>query len=661
MRLRHLLAPALALLTAGTLLAPPLAAQARPQDGNLTGSGYLVTMPRTGSGWTGAYHVGGTTAWCIDLASDHPSNASAWTATSVGPGLRKQVGWGSGNWVPHGSGGGFITRTEWAQLGWLTFDAGSRPSPDVAAAVDHAVRLRTIDGDQQRARERARWAAVTAAHPRAAVEFRRLSEEAVAFAGPYTPVLEWVTRPTTTQPTGELRVGVRAASGRLVPNRPVQLAASGAMRLANPPSTTGGTGEARVTVTMPPPDDTATSGSIAAVVDRLPGTELDVFIPKERTVQRLITAPKPVSVRQSLALSLQPQEYHPEVTTRTADVIALAGAPAVDIITVTGGKPGKAFSGTSALYGPFRSLAELTAAGPTPDRLVGTAKFSGTYGPDGSAEVRTHAGPTFPAQGYYTWVEKLSPAPHVTPPKPAAWPQLPETSVVLAPTVTTQLSTWTSGPSTQAGTEVSDTLSVAGLPGQDVPGSDTPLTVVASGVLAGPVAPRDDDGFPTCEGVDFADAPVVSRYSDVTVGPDPVPGLARATLTDPGCYSAAATVVIRHGDVVVTTLEHPFGVPEQGVLVVATPTPTPSPSVTPTPSPSITPSASVTPSPSVAPSPSPTRSTPPATAKPSSTPQSSTPRIDSGAPLRETQYGMALLGLVVVGLSVTIAGLRSRP
>ena len=116
---------------------------------------------------------------------------------------------------------------ELAELAWALTSTGANPAPAVGAAMEHFVRLRTIDGSAQRSRETVRWAAVTAAHPSAATEFARLETAATAYAGPYALGLIWDKRPTASDLTGRVRAEVRSASGQLVPGVRVRVVGDG--------------------------------------------------------------------------------------------------------------------------------------------------------------------------------------------------------------------------------------------------------------------------------------------------------------------------------------------------------------------------------------------------------------------------------------------------
>ncbi|MHA6512389.1 Ig-like domain-containing protein [Tessaracoccus sp. Z1128] len=570
--------PALVLLITVilTLLVAPAPADARPQDGPLAGAGHTVSMPRTGRDWYGAYHLGQVTAYCADLMSAPPRRATGWTELPAGTPLTKQSGVAGGAPVPHGNGTTTVSDAEAADLAWVLTHTGQSPAADTGAAVEHFVRLRTVDGAEQTARETERWSAVTAAHPGARTEFERLTREAARFAGPYTAHLDWVERPTLTEPSGLLRASVTSRSGVAVPGITVSVAGTGAVTVSAPPSVTDGSGVARFGVTMPLPGSDPVDGGVTVTFSGLAGAAPRVFVPSERTVQRLLLAPARVSVAAGAEASLSPR-FTPTVSTRTRNVVALAGEAAVDIVTLTGGRPGARFSGTTTLYGPFTSLDDLAAATPSDERRVGEAHFSGRYGEDGSAEAASTS-LSFPEAGYYHWAEALAPAEFVSPPPAPGWPQQPETSLVLAPSVTTELSPHGTA---EAGVEASDALRLDGVPGRAVPDSSE-VTIVASGRLVGPVAPRVAGASTSCEAVEWSQAPTVASYDARPLETAVTTGLARAHLTEPGCYSAEATVTLTHTSRAPIVVRHELGHPTQTLLITAPPEPSPTPAPTPT-------------------------------------------------------------------------------
>lgn len=622
----------------------PGPADARPQDGDLIGSGHRMPTRSQPQHWYGAKKLGDVTAYCIDLNSGPPGEASTWTEYTNYT-LHRQTGWG-GPRGEHGNGANLTLVAELAELSWILHETGPSPSADVGAAVEHAVRLRTIDGAAQERKEAQRWDAVSKAHPGTVVEFERLQAEAARFAGPYTLEIGWNRRPSATNATGELAIRVLSASGVPVPDRPVRMSSTGDLTITSFAKSTGPDGSTRAWVQLPVPAEGSVAGSVVVEVSDLPGPRPRLFVPVEKTIQRMVAAPAPVSLSWQDEIVLEP--WRPSVTTRTRDVVATAGSPAIDVVTVSGGRPGAEFSGTSTLHGPFDSLAELDSSSPAVAPVVGTAAFSGTYGADGSAEVHTEA-LVFDGPGYYTWREELKADELVVPPPPPSWPQVPETSVVVEPVISSELVVATTEDSGEV--QVSDTLRLAGVPAaRAVPGSDQPLVVQVSGELLGPVPPVTTSREAACDEVDWSGAPVLARYEDLEFDSDTLEGLLDTTLTEPGCYTAAARAEVSHLGQQVATFEHEPGLPSQSVWVPAPPleTPPPTPPLTQTPPPTPAPPPTPTPPPNTM-SPPPANPTPPTATPPaqSAPPVPGTPRINSGSPLNEVRWHLVHLGLLV--------------
>lgn len=149
-----------------------------------------------------------------------------------------------------------------------------------------------------------------------------------------------------------------------------------------------------------------------------------------------------------------------------------------------------------------------------------------------------------------------------------------ETTLIVNPVVTSEITGFSEGGKVAAGTKVSDEVFLDGVDTRVVPDSAAALTAVASGVLAGPIAPNSKG---TCEGLDWSKAKVIDAYADVEVdGSNKLGGLFDKQLNEAGCYSASAEIVISHDGKVVATGSHDLGVASQTVLVVPTPeTPTP--------------------------------------------------------------------------------------
>jgi hypothetical protein len=140
-----------------------------------------------------------------------------------------------------------------------------------------------------------------------------------------------------------------------------------------------------------------------------------------------------------------------------------------------------------------------------------------------------------------------------------------ETTLVVAPVLTSEITGFSDGGQVEFGTEVSDSIFLDGVATRFVPESDELITATASGVLAGPLE-RNSAG--TCEGLDWSKAKTVATYDDVVVpDTDKVEGLLKTKLTESGCYSASSTVELTHGDTVIATASHELGDPTQTVFV----------------------------------------------------------------------------------------------
>ncbi len=568
-RPHHRIPALLGLLTLATLLVPvPPHASARPQDGALDGSGYRVDLPATGRGWYGAYHVGEVTAFCTDLNSGPPRQASGWTEHTE-PGFRKQSGWGADAAV-HGSSDVWVSDVELAQMAWALQTVGRNPAPAVAAATEHLVRRLTILGPEQEARESSRWAAVVAAHPEVSAEYERLAAAAESLAGPYRLNAEWTRRPTSEEPTGSLVVEVLAATGRPVPGVAITARGLGEVALTGPDAVTSSEGRFVLGVEMPDPGEVGVTGTVEVTASGLPSTRPRLFVPDEPTVQRLVAAGRTESLDWSAELHLAPLSWQPKVETRTRDPLALPGQDAVDVITIAGGRPGATFSGTTRLYGPFETPEELTGSSQEAAPLVGTATFAGVYGPDGGARVESTA-LTFGEPGLYTWVEELQAAPQVVTPARPTWPQESETALVIEPGLTSVLATKEGVTGTAPpDSVVSDSIRVTGIPtSRTVPASAEPIRQVLSGRLLGPMPAKGGGGSAECIGIDWTGAPVVTRYDGLDLTGDALTGLLESRLAAPGCYTATARLDISLGSSPITSVDHPAGLPEQTVLVRA--------------------------------------------------------------------------------------------
>ncbi|AZI57139.1 hypothetical protein EH165_02110 [Nakamurella antarctica] len=148
-------------------------------------------------------------------------------------------------------------------------------------------------------------------------------------------------------------------------------------------------------------------------------------------------------------------KWIPSVTTVTSAAIASAGTALTDTLTVTGVHPTQPVTISTTLYGPFAEL-PATSTGPAADApKVGTVSVTVT-GPG------TYVTPalTLPSAGYYVWYETIPGDNFHTPWTPPTFPQTYETTVVKS---TPSVTTVTSVAVASIGTQLTDTLLVAGV------------------------------------------------------------------------------------------------------------------------------------------------------------------------------------------------------
>lgn len=249
--------------------------------------------------------------------------------------------------------------------------------------------------------------------------------------------------------------------------------------------------------------------------------------------------------------------FSPKATTKTSNVIAEPGQPLHDIVSVSDGIEGQEFSGTSTLYGPLaEEPAQESAAAPAGTPVVGTATFSGTFGPDGKAEVNTTE-LVVPEAGYYVWQETLAETPN-SPPYTGPFGQKPETTLVYNP----KLSTAINLQKATVGQTISDSVIVDGIR-TSVGGKA--ITNTVSGVLAGPVAPVDGE----CEAVDWEGATTRDIEPFVVTKSGRIDGVDEHVIDVAGCYTygETLTVTLEGQDKPVLVVDHPIGKVEQTVLV----------------------------------------------------------------------------------------------
>lgn len=299
--------------------------------------------------------------------------------------------------------------------------------------------------------------------------------------------------------------------------------------------------------------------------------------------------------------------YSPKAKTVASHALAAPGTPLFDTVSVTGGRPGEPFRGSSVLYGPFDTDPSRTEADLTKAPIAGRASFQGTY--DALGEARTESESVVVSEpGYYVWAETVD-ADDSHDASLTTTAQASETTVILRP----ELATHVSDTEVRPGATITDTVVVTGV--VDHVGG-RPITHTITGRLLGPM-PATPHG---CEGVDWSKAPIATQIAAFEVtgqegGTMRVDGVGAYEIppVGVGCYTYNETLTSRveGGDELVVT--HEPGDPRQTTLV------TKPPSLTPPPSPEPTPSVPQTPTPTPPPLPPtepPAESAPPPVAQP---------------------------------------------
>lgn len=259
-------------------------ASATSADGTLDGSG----MSYGSGGWYGAYHIGSTVAFCGDLGSIGPSHADGWTTQTSGYTFYKQTQWSADADYPYPTSGNAATVADLAQMAYALDKYGSSaPDQSTGMALEHLVRLKTIDGTVQVNRENTRWNDIALnTVPSAGARYTAIAADAARNAGPYTAHVEWIDQPSNPGDVGTARAFIRTGSGQTLLNTPLAIAAAGGTLSTPSTVNTGSTGDAMIQVTV---DD---SGRIelAASVNGLPGIWPTLHVPTNRTdmVQRLM-------------------------------------------------------------------------------------------------------------------------------------------------------------------------------------------------------------------------------------------------------------------------------------------------------------------------------------------------------------------------------------
>jgi hypothetical protein len=257
--------------------------------------------------------------------------------------------------------------------------------------------------------------------------------------------------------------------------------------------------------------------------------------------------------------------FQPTATTHTSAQLVIDRTSLFDTIGVAGGPPGEGFSGQTSLYGPFPTDQAAQGADLSGAEPVGTAAFSGTYGQDGTATVRSKADVAVEQPGFYVWVEHIDETPNGLPFEPGRAGRAPETTVLVQPSVRSEASV-NSG---AVGDQVTDTVTVAGLQAT-VGGGSVEWTL--KGGLFGPVAPGPDQTCATADwtaaGLAVAIEQPVDPATLTSDGTAQLSGLGPFMLDHPyTCYSYAYTLAGAAPDGSTVTVRHPIGQPAQTVLV----------------------------------------------------------------------------------------------
>lgn len=304
--------------------------------------------------------------------------------------------------------------------------------------------------------------------------------------------------------------------------------------------------------------------SFATVGTPFPGDQYTMFPAPTADHQRLATYGNLTGAHATDPVVIDvtpPAPLVPTVTTTTSSAVAVAGDTLTDTIATTGGFPGRAFTGSSTLYGPYDTM---PSGSPDPAKAVGTATFSGTWDASGAATV-TSTGIKVPSVGYYTWVETLYATQGASTEEPTTdavtgpFGVVSETSLVPpAPKVATQVS----DQKVNVGTRITDSVTVSGLVATAPDGSSIDYTMSID--LRGPLAPVDN----SCAGLDWSTAAKIAVPS-VKVTGNGTKTVGDHTVTEPGCYSYGETLVGTWGGKTVTTSTHEVGKTEQTSIATA--------------------------------------------------------------------------------------------
>jgi hypothetical protein len=494
------LRPLLLSLTIVAALAPSAAfAAAPPNPNDPCSSGGRDTCNTTGVGEYKAYRSG--TRWfgdfrgaiagvdgpafCLDLRYWYPGRAYDYQLADAG-GLRNRNG------AP-------VSPESLRRMNYAMWNFGRTSKKVTQGAVMLYVHHLMGDGRPGEAESSSGGPAIRAV-------YERIARDAERFAGPYRVELKLATS-LPVRRKAALEVRVLTASGRVVPNVQVTLAARGAAGL---PATvdTGNDGVAKPSFTPADPKGgvrvTATSGQLAAMRPK-------IYVPARKDAARngqRLAVPASAAVSATTSAEVRPAQL--AVTTTATPATLLAAQQSRDAVTIGGAYGGWRGKVEVRLYGPARSQAAISCAGPP----LATTSYDTGAGPSMTPPLVP------PGPGWYGYQLTIPSTDEVTGVTTPCGVPAETFKVETQPAVVTRASSQT----TLAGSAVFDSVDVTGLAGESV-------TVGAS--LFGPYPAADKM---TCAGPPFWTGGFAAA-ADGTYVTDPV------TLTVPGYYTYRESIV----------------------------------------------------------------------------------------------------------------------
>jgi len=335
--------------------------------------------------------------------------------------------------------------------------------------------------------------------------YERIAADAARYAGPYTIDAKLPQRATAGTPT-TLKLDVRAASGALVPDVRFDLAVTGSPGAPGQVSS-GVSGTATVSLT---PDDAGGKLHVRATAPGLPSTLPRLYAPTRGAAvgsgQRLVApASQAVTADADATVALAKLT----VTTAATPSTMTLGSLSSDRVTFAGAPIGFQARVQVSLYGPATTAAGVSCAG-TP---AATTSYLA-----GGGDSRTPAvTPTAP--GYYGYQLTIPRTADVAADTTACGGGSETVMVVAAPQVHTTVSAGT----LQPGGELSDTVIVSGLGGEQA-------TVAAN--LYGPYP---SPAAITCQGAPYWAGTITAQGGGQYVTP-------AVPLTVPGYYVYQETI-----------------------------------------------------------------------------------------------------------------------